>query len=112
MADAKPKRNKHTFKPGQSGNPKGRPKGELRISEVLRLDSQVVLEKFGKAHNKTGTRAELLSEILWDMALRGNLKAIELILDRLEGKPIGALELTGRGGGPVRIVATPADEAL
>lgn len=109
MANAQPK---NKFEKGKSGNPAGRKKGEFRITEVLRADAQVVLTKFGRRHNKTGTRAQLISEILWDMALRGNLKAIELLLDRLDGKPTAAVELTGRGGGPVRIVATPADEAL
>jgi hypothetical protein len=95
MADPKPKRNKNTFQPGQSGNPAGRKKAGLSITEVLRGDAQVVLKKFGKRQNKIGTRAQLVSEILWDMALRGNLKAIELILDRLDGKPITPLHHTG-----------------
>lgn len=112
MADAKPKKNRGTFKPGQSGNPRGRQKGEFRLSEVLRLDAQVVLTKFGKRHNKTGTRAELLSQILWEMALKGNLRAIELILDRTDGKPVTPLHHTGDADIPLlveRIIERDSD---
>jgi hypothetical protein len=63
-----------------SGNPKGRPKGVRYISEALRFDRE--------ARDEDGrTNADKLSAVIWRMALSGDLKAIELILSRIEGPP-------------------------
>ena len=39
-----------------------------------------------KGKNRTRTRAEWLAWKLYDLALQGDLRAIEIILDRVEGK--------------------------
>lgn len=71
------------FLPGQSGNPNGRPKGQS-ITSVLRaiLDDEA---KF-----KGNTNGKLLKEIVADVlvkhALKGNMKAMSILLDRHDGK--------------------------
>ena len=70
---------------GQSGNSKGGPKSAKRFRDALRL----------ALNDKRKLRR--VAETLVDEALDGNIKAIELISDRLDGKPKQEMEtiLTG-----------------
>jgi hypothetical protein len=72
---------KHTqFKPGQSGNPKGRPKGRKNIkTEVLeKLNSTVTVNKNGRLIKISTLRAVL--EVLGAKALQTDQRAIEQVL--------------------------------
>jgi len=72
---------KHTqFKPGQSGNPKGRPKGRKNIkTEVLeKLNSTVTVHKNGRLR-KISTRRALL-EVLGAKALQLDQRSIEQLI--------------------------------
>lgn len=84
---------KHKFKPGQSGNPGGRPKGQS-LSALLRelLDE---VQKNGK------TLGESVSRALIAAAKRGNVKAFNAIADRVDGKVPNKIE--GADGGPVKV---------
>ena len=62
------------FKKGQSGNPRGRP-----------IQPEGLTETLAWLMSKTNSRA--LAQKLIDKALGGDLKAIQYIYDRLEGKP-------------------------
>lgn len=66
------------FKKGQSGNPKGRPKLP---------DIKVLLEEVLGEQKDGMTAAEALMKKLRSMGAAGNLKAIEMLLDRAYGKP-------------------------
>ena len=74
--------NKHLkpFKKGQSGNPKGRPKKENAISDILNrlLDTP----------KDDKTQREILLERVLQMALKGDRWAINFIADRTEGKAL------------------------
>lgn len=76
------------FKPGQSGNPGGRPK-QTPIADALRvaLSDPSELEKF-------------ISAVL-KKAKKGDVKAFQAVSDRIEGKPAQALNLGGADGGPI-----------
>ncbi len=66
------------FKKGQSGNPKGRPK---KIPELRELLANVLGdEKDGK------TAAEAILMALRAKAVKGDVRAAELLLDRAYGK--------------------------
>ena len=80
---AKNRNDKGQFKAGTSGNPKGRPEKDKCIADLLRCTGEE-LRGCGK------TRLQNMITKLWDEAERGNLKAMEMIFDRLEGKPIQA----------------------
>lgn len=74
------------FQPGQSGNPNGRPKKGTAITDVLRE----MLEANPDIKRK-------LSNKLLELALEGDLAAINILLDRLEGKPNITATLNHRG---------------
>lgn len=70
----------HTrFKKGQSGNPKGRPKGALNMATVLErtLREKVVINDNGR--RKTITKLEAAIKQLTDKATSGELKALQLL---------------------------------
>src|SRR5919106_1065841 len=72
---------KHTqFKKGQSGNPKGRPKGAKNLRTILNS----VLDKAIKVHEegepRSMSRLEALCTSLYARALKGDNRAVELIL--------------------------------
>ena len=74
------------FKPGISGNPNGRPKKENCVSDLLRNKGDEI-----QADGKTKLQAVI--ETLYQRANEGELKAIDMIFDRLEGKPAQKLEV-------------------
>ena len=76
---------KGQFKPGHSGNPGGRPKGS--ITKIMR--------EFMYEIDDTGfSRIQHLCFILWNAALKGDLQAIKLIMDRVDGTPRQTIETT------------------
>jgi hypothetical protein len=70
------------WKPGQSGNPGGRPR-TVRLSEAYRakLASPVPGDPLGR------TVAEAIADKLAQQALKGDIRAAEELADRVEGRP-------------------------
>lgn len=73
----------HQFKPGQSGNPRGRPKGVKSEATILNalLDTKLTVIEKGKSRSIT------VREGMWrraiQKAMEGDLKALVLIENRL-----------------------------
>ncbi|MEA3195484.1 MAG: hypothetical protein QOD26_3817 [Betaproteobacteria bacterium] len=68
------------FKPGQSGNPRGRPKGSKNLSSVIR---KVLGRRVNVKHNgaeKTMPTLEALLNLMASRALSGDPKLIHLLL--------------------------------
>jgi hypothetical protein len=84
------------WNPGQSGNPAGRPKKGESLAEALRV----------KLAEDEGRRLDLIAEKLIGMAQGGNIAAIKLIFERVDGAIPKAIE----DGGPVEIKVTFEDE--
>ncbi len=75
------------FKPGQSGNPSGRPK-LTRLTDALR---QQLAETMPNAPERTV--AEVIARVLIKEAISGNVQAIRELADRTEGKPKQSIDL-------------------
>jgi hypothetical protein len=74
-----------TWKPGQSGNPGGRP-SEKVFTDLLRLVGNEIDPVSGKR------KMRRLAEKVYELALQGEAWACNMIADRLEGRP--AVETT------------------
>jgi hypothetical protein len=68
------------FKPGQSGNPKGRPKGNANLATDLaaELNEQITVREGGQARRLTKQRALIKS--LTARALQGDVRATTALL--------------------------------
>ena len=84
----------HQFKPGQSGNPSGRPRKPVSERLLQRLIEED--EAVGK----------LIAESLLMKAISGDVPALRELLDRTEGKVADKQEHTGADGGPIQAEIT------
>ena len=75
------------FKPGISGNPKGRPRRGEAITDLLR----VKIEE--KTPEKNISRKERIIEKLISMSESGNLEAIRYLINRLDGSPVAQVNI-------------------
>ena len=89
------------FKKGQSGNPNGRPPKGFSMAEVLRR----LLEE-----GKDAPTAEEIAKKAIAAAKNGDMRAIEFIFDRIDGKPKQSLKHEGDEDNPVWVtVKGPPD---
>ena len=85
------------FKPGQSGNPKGRPKKENCIPDILRMIGEEIAKD--KAGNPISGEAgemnkrEFVLRKVFDFAVKGQSWAVQFIAERTEGKVSDKLQL-------------------
>jgi hypothetical protein len=78
----------HTrFKPGQSGNPRGRPKGAKNIDVLCRslLSRKVTIQENGGRRKVTAVEAIVLATI--QRAVRGDNRAAKIVLDLQQRMP-------------------------
>lgn len=85
------------FKPGQSGNPLGRPKGSKNITSIIKhYLKQEYLCKDPITEKKVQLSAEeIIALNMIINAMRGDNSEIDKILDRIEGKVKQKIELSG-----------------
>jgi Family of unknown function (DUF5681) len=90
---------KHQFKKGQSGNPKGRPKGSKNMKtmfeEVLR--QPVVVRQGDRQKSVPTMQAAVMA--MTTQAMRGNTKAFELVLKGADKCQLLASTPSGQQGG-------------
>lgn len=82
---------KGRFCKGSSGNPGGRPTSDISLTALI--DTAVTADDW-----------DFIFKTLLRMARRGNLKAIEMLLDRRFGKAVQPNEHTGKNGEPITLV--------
>lgn len=89
---------KGMFKPGQSGNPAGRPKG-VTLSEEYRklLATKCPFDKQGR------TWAAIIAERVLAAAVKGNIPAAKEVEDRVNGKALQSIELNVPNEIPVEV---------
>jgi len=76
------------FKPGQSGNPNGRPKSSVTM--LLK--------------NTAAQTTRQIAKQLTKQAVDGDLKAIDMFIDRTDGKVIQGTDLTFNGEGLAEVL--------
>jgi hypothetical protein len=98
-------RNLKPWKPGQSGNPGGRPKRQPLTEAFLELmDQPYPQDRNGR------TYAEAIVRTLATKAARGDVRAAQLVMERIEGRvPIAAL---AESSGPVGLTIEMIDELV
>lgn len=77
-----PKNNR--FKPGQSGNPKGRPVGALSITTKIK---EILTEALEQKDGSKMEIAEVLARSIVKRAIAGNDKMSQLIWNQIDGMP-------------------------
>jgi len=93
---------KHLFKKGESGNPSGRPKKGYAWADVYNNILEINLSlKFNGEKRQIDISSEpkqkmryILGLSLLEQGLLGNVKAIQELADRTEGKPRDKVEIT------------------
>lgn len=83
-----PQLDPYKFRPGQSGNPNGRPKGRVSLAEKLRQQLNEVVTTDGM------TAADALVRSTLSAALKGDKSARELVWNYVDGKPTQQLDIT------------------
>ena len=94
---------KHQFKPGQSGNPKGRPKGSKNVHHILSkiLDEKITITDAGKTMEVNKLEGGI--RVFVNKTFEGRPQSLRLLLELLEN----------RGGSNQEPIANPfTDEDL
>lgn len=84
------------FKPGQSGNPKGRPKGSKNMLTLLmeELDQKVTVTSDGRTQRMSKRRVAVRQQV--DRAVKGDPKAFAALM-KLESQGFGGDEVDTPG---------------
>ncbi len=102
----------YQFKPGQSGNPAGKPRGTQHITTKLWEALQQ------KVNGTNETYADkLVQRILNDAIAKGNTTLITVILNRIDGALLQGIDITSNGesiapGSDVMAIAQRVAEEL
>lgn len=85
---------KHLFKPGQSGNPAGRPRG-------ARGKATAIIEALEKEMGRAETSAKIVEvfQAVVDQAVKGSETSQKMLLDRFA--PVKLFEEGASGGKPI-----------
>ena len=106
----------HAFKPGQSGNPGGRPK-KLPITDYLKEQLAAPIPEsmraklppvFVEVYGPDASFGQMLAFKLIQQAARGDMQAASMILERTEGRV--TQKIAGEGNGPIEFILTRVDQ--
>jgi hypothetical protein len=96
------------WKKGTSGNPRGRPKKQDCLTQLLREE----IRKICPADREKRTWKELIVRATLQLAMKGNATALKEVWERLDGKVLQTekLQLGGTDGKQVTIEVVYADQ--
>ena len=75
---------RHQFRKGRSGNPRGRPKGSKNLSTLLLKSVNERVTVMDEGRPKRISKLEVMHKRLANKGATGDLKALQMILQRLE----------------------------
>ena len=87
------------FKPGQSGNPNGRPKKAACLTDILR--GQGNIEDVKLEDGTKISRKEAIARKMWSMALGGDPVIMKYLYDRIDGKPKATVDMKVEQDNPI-----------
>ena len=82
-----------TFKPGESGNPNGRPKGKIGIKSLI---EKVWNEELKDDNGDPYIRGLLSIKAMMDKAEAGDVQAFKVLAERMEGMPNQTVDLNAQ----------------
>ncbi|PYU29202.1 MAG: hypothetical protein DMG31_18180 [Acidobacteria bacterium] len=96
------------WKKGASGNPRGRPKKQDCLSQLLREE----IQKICPADREKRTWKQLIVFATLQLAMKGNPTALKEVWERLDGKVLQSekLQLGGVGGKHITIEVVYAEQ--
>jgi hypothetical protein len=77
------------FVKGQSGNPGGRPKKDISLTNILKRQAE---KKDVEYNGQKIKRKDAIAQKIWQLALSGDLTAMKYIFDRIDGKPVETIK--------------------
>ncbi len=95
----------HQFKLGQSGNPKGRPKGAPTLQEVMAREATKLIKVKQGDNVVSVPKLEALARRVFTKALEGDLAAARMIFQLAAGPEMSAAE-------SVESFALPGDDVI
>jgi hypothetical protein len=96
------------WKKGKSGNPRGRPKKQDCLTQLLREE----IKKICPADREKRTWKQLIVFATLQLAMKGNATALKEVWERIDGKVLQneKLQLDGVGGKQIKIEVAYADQ--
>ena len=95
------------FKPGQSGNPAGRPRGAKNIATALEEELNARLTVTENGRRRRISKREVIAKHLVNKAASGDLKAIPLLLNEARAHQGNLAD-----AGPDQVLDTPEDRKV
>ena len=95
-------KNLKPWKPGQSGNPKGRPKKNICLTSLLKEE----IAKLNPEDKKKRTWGELIVLATMRLAIKGNATALKEVWARIDGRVIEARDEPNK---PISIIVKGCD---
>ena len=95
------------FKPGQSGNPKGRPKGSKNFATAIQQELQSLVAVSENGRRKKISKCTAIAKQLVNKAASGDPRAIVILLNENRAQE-------GQNGprSPLEAISTPADQQV
>jgi hypothetical protein len=89
------------FRPGRSGNPKGRPKGAKNFATALEMELRTTVPVTENGRRRKVQKRQVIAKQLVNKAAGGDLKAIPLVLNEMRPREQAAADgLEEIFGGP------------
>lgn len=74
----------HQFKPGVSGNPKGRPKGTLNVLDVIAKHANKKVKVLENGEEKSMSKLEVVISAAFNKAGKGDVAAMRILVQLLQ----------------------------